>query len=58
LTSGPLFRPQINPHSKELAACGMNPATMYSVVEGYLQRLPSSVKAAPAAQGTTGRMNL
>jgi integrase/recombinase XerD len=58
LTSGPLFRPRLNPRSKSLAARGMDSATMYRLVESYLQRLPSAVKETAAADGSTGRVNL
>src|SRR5204863_6214715 len=37
LTSGPLFRPLLNPRSKKLANQIMDPATLYRLVEKYLQ---------------------
>ena len=58
LTSGPLFRPRLNPRSTKLAFRGMDSATMYRLVEGYLQQLPGSVKETAAVDGATGRMNV
>src|ERR1039458_7860363 len=58
LTSGPLFRPRLNPRSKKLAARPMDSATMYRLVEGYLQQLPGSVKETAAVDGATVRLNV
>lgn len=44
ITSGPLFRPRLNPRSKKLADRGMDPVTMYRLIEGYLERLPGAMK--------------
>ena len=44
LTSGPLFRPRLNPRSRKLGDRGMDAATMYRLVEGYLLQLPSAAK--------------
>lgn len=58
LTSGAMFRPRLNPRSKKLAGRGMDAATMYRLVEGYLQQLPGAVKDTAAVDGATGRMNV
>ena len=58
LASGPVFRPRLNPRSKKLAARSMDPATMYRLVESYLQQLPTAVKETAMADGATGRMNV
>ncbi len=57
LTSGPLFRPRLNPRSKKLATRGMDSATLYRLVESYLQQLPGAVKESAAIDGTAARHN-
>lgn len=43
---GPLFRPRVQgPHSEELQAQAMHPATMYRAVAGYLSMLPGAMQA-------------
>jgi len=58
LTSGPLFRPRLNSRSQKLAVRFMHSATLYRLVEGYLQRLPNSVRETAVADGAIGRMNV
>jgi integrase/recombinase XerC len=58
LTSGPLFRPRLNPRSNKLADRGMDSATMYRLVESYLQRLPSAVKETRVADCGGSRTNV
>jgi integrase len=43
ITSGPLFRPQKNSRSEELAPRTMNPVTMYLLIQSYLRRLPGAL---------------
>jgi site-specific recombinase XerD len=58
LTRGPLFRPRLNPRSQKLGSGTMAPATMYRLVEGYLQQLPGAARKTPGADGTKARPNL
>jgi integrase/recombinase XerD len=51
LTRGPLFRPRLNPRSQKLGSGAMDPATLYRVVEGYLQQLPGATRKTAAAAG-------
>lgn len=44
LTSGPLFRPRLNPRSAKLADRAMDVSTMYRIVQGYLTQLPRAMK--------------
>jgi site-specific recombinase XerD len=44
ITNGPLFRPRLNPRSKRLANRSMDSATMYRVIESYLERLPGALR--------------
>jgi site-specific recombinase XerD len=44
LTSGPLFRPRLNSRSEKLGGGSMNPATMYHLLQNYLERLPGAMK--------------
>ena len=55
LKSGPLFRPQLGPASSRLANRKMDPATMYRVIEKYLEQLPGSMKEILLPDGTTKR---
>jgi site-specific recombinase XerD len=58
ITSGPLFRPRLNPPSRKLAERAMNPVSMYLLIQSYLVRLPpapsrstriqTAVRSAPA----------
>jgi len=58
LTSGPLFRPRLNPRSQKLGYSPMDPATMYRLVEGYLQQLSGSVKERTTTEGNIARLNV
>ena len=44
LESGPLFRPRLNPRSKKLASRPMDAASLYRVVQSYMNRLPGAAK--------------
>src|SRR3954452_17659731 len=55
LASGPLFRPRLNLLSKKLANRAMNPATMYLVIESYLERLPGAMKEVVRNDGSVCR---
>lgn len=52
LTSGPLFRPRLNPRSKRLAVRFMAPASLYRLVQSYMQLLPGATKEELQADGT------
>ena len=51
-TSGPLFRPRLNPRSEKLGAGAMHPTTMHRLLLSYLTRLPGAVKEVVLADGT------
>jgi site-specific recombinase XerD len=53
ITSGPLFRPRLNPRSKKLANKAMDEATMYRMIQSYLEGLPGAVKEIAEANGST-----
>lgn len=53
LTSGTLFRPQLNPRSRKIAAGAMNEKTMYRLIQSYLEALPGAVKEVAGANGVT-----
>jgi integrase/recombinase XerD len=55
LKSGPLFRPQLGPASSRLANRKMDPATMYRVIEKYLEKLPGAMKEVQYPDGGTRR---
>ena len=57
LKSGPLFRPRLNSRGEKLAERHMDPATMYRIVESYLQQLPGSTKEV-SATGTSRQRNV
>jgi site-specific recombinase XerD len=44
LTKGPLFRAQRNSRKKELGTRPMGVVTMYNLLQGYLSRLPGSIR--------------
>jgi site-specific recombinase XerD len=44
LTSGPLFRPRLNPRSEKLATRAMEGSTMYRLLQSYLERVPQAMK--------------
>jgi len=53
ITSGPLFRAQAAPKSrKKLSSRAMDPATMYRVIQGYLDRLPGAMKQEELEDGS------
>jgi len=52
LTSGPLFRPRLNPRSEKLGTGAMHPTTMHRLLLRYLERLPGAVKEEVLADGT------
>jgi len=55
ITSGPLFRPRLNARSEKLADRAMDTATMYRLIQGYLEKLPGAVKELGLATGGTAR---
>ena len=55
ITSGPLFRPRLNPRSRKLADRGMTPVTMYLLIQRCLERLPGAVKEHENPTGTKMR---
>jgi integrase len=40
ITTGPLFRPRLNPRSKKLGARAMDPVTMYRLFQGIWKDCP------------------
>ena len=44
LTKGPLFRARLNSRSKKLGRSPIGAVTMYNLVQGYLARLPGSLR--------------
>ena len=44
LTKGPLFRARLNSRSQKLGLAPIGAVTMYNLVQGYLARLPSSLR--------------
>jgi len=54
LRSGPLFRPQLG-SGPSLATRRMDPATMYRVIQRYLERLPGAMKEVQLDDGSTKR---
>ena len=44
LTKGPLFRARLNSRSQKLGRSPIGAVTMYNLVQGYLARLPSSMR--------------
>jgi len=55
ITSGPLFRPRLNPRSKKLAARFMDPSTMYLVIQSYMEQLPGAMEEVQLPDGTIRR---
>ncbi|MCB9609887.1 MAG: tyrosine-type recombinase/integrase [Polyangiaceae bacterium] len=53
LTSGPLFRPRLNPRSEKLAERSMDVSTMYRLLQSYLTQLPRAMKEHELQDGTT-----
>jgi integrase len=58
ITKGPLFRARLNSRSQKLGRAPMSVVTMYHLVQGYLVRLPSSMREeeVPAADGSTKKV--
>src|SRR5512133_3757369 len=44
LTKGPLFRARLNSRSQKLGCSPIGAVTVYNLVQGYLARLPSSMR--------------
>jgi integrase/recombinase XerC len=55
ITSGPLFRPRLNPRSKKLSSRAMDQATMYRLIQSYLTLLPGSIKELVNPDGSVMR---
>ena len=55
ISSGPLFRPLLNPRSKKLSDRAMDPVTMYRLIRCYLEQLPGAMKDTIRQDGTTER---
>jgi integrase len=53
LTSGPLFRPRLNPRSDKLASRAMDVSTMYRLLQAYLERVPRAMKEHELEDGST-----
>ena len=53
ITSGPLFRPRLNPRSQKLSDRAMNPVTMYLIIQSYMERLPGAMKEVEQSDGST-----
>src|ERR1044071_7457418 len=51
---GPLFRPRLNARSQKLDR-PMDEATMYRLLQSYLQQPPGAVKEIQLPNGTVGR---
>jgi site-specific recombinase XerD len=52
LKSGPLFRPRLNPRSNKLSDRAMNSATLYRLIQRYLEALPGTVKEIELPDGS------
>jgi integrase/recombinase XerC len=52
ITSGPLFRPRLNPRSQKLSTRAMDEVTMYRVIQSYLERLPGAMKEVELPDGS------
>jgi len=52
---GPLFRPRLNARSRKLAERAMDTATMYRLIQDYLDQLPGAVKEDELADGRTAK---
>ena len=55
LTRGPLFRPRLNARSQKLAHRAMDVATMYRLIQGYLEQLPGALKGVELPDGRTAK---
>ncbi len=56
LTAGPLFRPRRNSRSLKLSDAGFHPATMHTLLQRYLMRLPEAMKEVVQPDGTVKRV--
>ena len=52
ITSGPLFRPRLNPRSRRLSDRAMDSKTMFRLIQGYLEQLPGATKEMLRKDGT------
>jgi len=55
LSSGPLFRPRLNPRSDKLAPRAMDVSTMYRLLQGYLEQVPQAMREHDLGDGSTER---
>jgi integrase/recombinase XerC len=53
ITSGPLFRPRLNARSSKLSHRPTQDATLYRLIESYLQQLPGATNEAVRLDGST-----
>jgi site-specific recombinase XerD len=53
ITSGPLFRPRLNPRIQKLSDRAMNPVTMYLIIQSFLERFRGAMKEFVQADGTS-----
>jgi site-specific recombinase XerD len=58
ITAGALFRPRLNARSRKLAARGMDPSTMYLIIQRYLERVPGALKQEILPDGSTGTRSI
>lgn len=58
LTSGPLFRAQLNPRSRKLSRRAIDSTTMYRLIQRYLRQLPGSTKAEVHSDGSLTSQNV
>ncbi len=49
---GPLFRARLNPRSEKLGKKRISPASMYRIVQGYLDQLPGAMKETKELDGS------
>lgn len=55
IESGPLFRARLNPRSRKLSPKRISVVSLYRLIEGYLCRLPSAIKAVELPDGSKTR---
>jgi integrase/recombinase XerC len=51
ITRGALFRGRLNPRSKKLGTRPMDSATMYRLIQGYMEKLPGAMKEVKTLAG-------
>ena len=51
ISRGALFRGRLNPRSNKLGSLPMDPATMYRLLQGYLEKLPGAMKEVKTLSG-------